>query len=205
MQFPQARILIFAKAPEPGKVKTRLISVLGAVGAADLYRRLLRTTVQRIVAAQIAPLICWCAPAPHHKEFRQLSRDYGITLEAQVGADLGERMEHAASRQLTVGGPVVLIGGDCPVLQVAHLQQTLVWLRDGCDAVIGPAEDGGYVLLGLNRTSPELFRGIAWGGDSVLNATRNRIRDLGWRWRELEPMWDLDRPADLDRFRAMPN
>ena len=101
------------------------------------------------------------------------------------------------------GGPVVLIGGDCPVLQAEHLLQTLDWLKGGCDAVIGPAEDGGYVLLGLNKSSPELFRGIAWGGDSVLDETRSRLQGLGWQWRELEPLWDLDRPADLDRFRAM--
>lgn len=203
MRFPRARILIFAKAPEAGSVKTRLIPVLDAAGAADLYRRLLRSTIHWVQAAEIAPLICWCSPDAEHQDFQLLSRDYGIGLEAQMGQDLGMRMEHAANCHLAAGDPVVLIGGDCPVLRAEHLLLTLNWLKSGCDAVVGPAEDGGYVLLGLNKTSPELFRGIAWGSDSVLDETRNRLQGLGWQWRELEPLWDLDRPADLDRFRAM--
>jgi len=203
MQFPRAQILIFAKAPEAGKVKTRLIPVLGAEGAADLYRRLLRSTVQWIVAAEIAPLICCCAPDAAHPEFQQLAREQGIRLETQVGADLGERMAQAASCQLASGGPLLLIGGDCPALQAGHLLQALDWLKGGCDAVIGPAEDGGYVLLGLNKSGPALFQGIAWGSDSVLDETRRRLRQLGWQWRELELLWDLDRPADLERLRAL--
>ncbi|MCP4286298.1 MAG: glycosyltransferase [Gammaproteobacteria bacterium] len=200
MQFPQARILLFAKAPEAGRVKTRLIPVLGAEGAADFYRKLLRTTIHWIDQAEIAPLICWCAPGPEHKEFQQLSQEFGISLQAQVGEDLGERMAYAACQELSVGAPVVLIGGDCPVLQAVHLVQTLDWLRGDCDAVIGPAEDGGYVLLGLNKMSPELFCGLSWGCDSVLEETRSRLSNLGWQWRELEPLWDLDRPADLERY-----
>lgn len=185
-------------------MKTRLVSVLGAKGAADLYRRLLRSTIQRIKDAEIAPLICWCAPDAAHQEFQMLSRDYGVALRTQMGADLGERMAQAASCQLVSGGPLVLIGGDCPVLQAGHLLQTLDWLNGDCDAVIGPAEDGGYVLLGLKQSSPELFRGIPWGSNSVLDETRSRLQHLGWHWRELEPLWDLDRPADLERFLAMP-
>ena len=202
MLFPQARILIFAKAPEAGRVKTRLIPALGATSAADLYRHLLRSTIHRLATAEIAPLICCCAPDAEHQEFHRLSRDYRMALESQVGTGLGERMAYAASRQLALNGPVVLIGGDCPVLHAQHLLQTLDWLKQGCDAVIGPAEDGGYVLLGLNRVDPSLFRGITWGSASVLDETRSRLRHLDWRWRELETLWDLDRPEDLDRFHA---
>ena len=205
MRFPRARILIFAKAPEAGRVKTRLIPVLGADGAADLYRRLLRSTIQRMKLAEIAPITCYCAPDAEHKEFQLLAHDYGISLETQKGADLGERMANAASCQLAAGwGPVVLIGGDCPALRTDHLLQTLGWLKGDCDAVIGPAEDGGYVLLGLRKSSAQLFQGVAWGGDNVLDETRRRLQDLGWRWKELEPLWDLDRPADLERLQAMP-
>ena len=153
--------------------------------------------------AEIAPLICCCAPGADHKEFLLLSRDIGLTMESQLGSDLGERMAHAASSRLVSGRTVVLIGGDCPALQPRHLLQTLTWLDGDCDAVIGPAEDGGYVLLGLKKCSPELFRGIAWGGDTVLEETRSRLQELRWQWRELEPLWDLDRPADLERFREM--
>lgn len=183
-------------------MKTRLIPALGADGAADLYCLLLRSTIHWIAAAEIAPLICCCAPDTEHKAFQQLSRDYRIDLETQVGSDLGERMAYAAGRQLASNGPVVLLGGDCPVLQAQHLQRTLDWLKDDCDAVIGPAEDGGYVLLGLNSIDPALFRGIAWGSASVLDETRSRLQDLDWRWRELETLWDLDRPEDLLRFQV---
>ncbi|MCB1862214.1 MAG: TIGR04282 family arsenosugar biosynthesis glycosyltransferase [Gammaproteobacteria bacterium] len=202
MLFPQARILIFAKAPEAGRVKTRLVPALGADSAADLYLNLLRSTIHWIQAAEIAPLICCCAPDTEHKVFQQFSHDYHIALETQVGEDLGERMANAASRQLAANRPVVLIGGDCPVLQTRHLLQALDWLKQGCDAVIGPAEDGGYVLLGLNRLAPDLFRGIAWGSAGVLDETRRRLQRLDWCWQELETLWDLDRPEDLHRFQA---
>ena len=99
-----------------------------------------------------------------------------------------------------VAGSVVLIGGDCPVLNPGHLKQALTWLASGEDAVLGPAEDGGYVLLGLNRVAPALFNTIEWGGEDVLAVTRARLAGLGWKWRELKTLWDLDRPQDLDRY-----
>ena len=203
MQFPRARILLFTKAPVPGRVKTRLIPALGAQAAADLYRELLHATVIRIQRAGIAPLICCCAPSAEHREFLQLQRQYGVSLETQLGSDLGERMRQAATHHLTSSAPELLIGCDSPVLQPVHLRQALQWLNQGCDAVLGPAEDGGYLLLGLNRVSPELFRGIAWGGAEVLAETRSRLLRLGWRWRELETLWDLDRPSDLDRLQPL--
>jgi glycosyltransferase A (GT-A) superfamily protein (DUF2064 family) len=73
-------------------------------------------------------------------------------------------------------------------------------LQDGNDAVLGPARDGGYVLIGLNRPAPELFAGINWSTWAVMHETRSRLRALGWRWRELAEQWDVDRPADLARL-----
>ena len=98
---------------------------------------------------------------------------------------------------------VILVGADCPLLEARHLASAFDWLQQGEDAVLGPAEDGGYVLLGLRRVNRALFRDIPWGGDQVLALTRQRLAQLGWRWRELEPLWDLDRPADLDRLGAV--
>ena len=203
MQFPNARILIFAKAPEPGRVKTRLIPTLGAEAAASLYEALLDTTVARTVAARLAPVQCCCAPHTEHPVFQAMTEDYGISLTPQRGEDLGERMEAAARSALNEAEFVLLIGGDCPVLQSEHLQQALSWLASGVDAVIGPAEDGGYVLLGLRQPASELFKEIPWGGDGVLDKTRERLDRLGWRWQELPLLWDLDRPEDLLRYRAM--
>jgi len=204
MRFPDSRILIFAKAPEPGQVKTRLFPVLSAVEAAGLYASLLESTAKRLAHAGLAPIQCWCAPTDDHPLFRRLSRAYRLSLHIQSGSDLGARMEHAARQTLDKTESVVLIGGDCPVLNPCHLEQTLVWLASGEDVVLGPAEDGGYVLLGLNRAAPMLFSDIEWGGSDVLAETRARLQDLGWSWRELETLWDLDRPRDLHRYYEEP-
>lgn len=203
MRYPQARILIFAKAPVVGTVKTRLIPALGAEGAADIYSELLTSTIQWLAANQIAPLVCWCTPDTEHELFQHFSRHYCVSLKTQIGADLGQRMQFAAVNELKESGPVLLIGGDCPPLNASHLLQALEWLTTGSDAVIGPAEDGGYVLLGLRRLSKQLFRDIPWGSGDVLTITRSRLANLAWNWRELETLWDLDRPTDIDLYRAI--
>jgi rSAM/selenodomain-associated transferase 1 len=200
MQFPDARILIFAKAPEPGLVKTRLIPALGAQGAAELAGRLLLDTVAKVVAAGLCPVQLWCAPDSSHPLFQDLASDAGLTLHTQEGGDLGGRMRHAAHCVLQEAASVLLIGTDCPPLHAGHLQQALQWLAQGADAVLGPAEDGGYVLLGIKAAPPLLFSGVSWGSDEVLAQTRQRLGRLGWCWQELEVLWDLDCPADLERL-----
>ena len=200
MLYPHARILIFAKAPEPGYAKTRLIPALGEAGAADLYRRLLRRTVERACAAVLCPVQLWCAPDADHPFFRRLASENPLALHPQTEGDLGARMHHAAGEALRQARTVLLIGTDCPLLGEAHLSRALQWLEQGEDAVLGPAEDGGYVLLGLSRNAPELFCDMPWGQGVLLEATRSRLEALGWRWRELETLWDLDRPADIGRW-----
>jgi glycosyltransferase A (GT-A) superfamily protein (DUF2064 family) len=98
--------------------------------------------------------------------------------------------------------PALIMGSDCISLCPADIREAAAALERGADAVLGPAEDGGYVLLGLARASPALFNGIAWGGDRVLVDTRTRLRQLGWRWHELPVRWDVDRPEDLARLGA---
>ncbi len=200
MQYPDSRILIFAKAPWPGEVKTRLIPLLGEEGAAALYRELLEGTLSRVCGAPIAPVQCWCAPDVGDSLFQRYAAEWPLELKQQVEGDLGERMFFAARDALGSASSVVLIGGDCPLLDAHYLEHALQWLKAGVDAVVGPAEDGGYVLLGLNRVNPALFQDIAWGSDDVLETTRSRLRVLGWAWRELNTLWDLDRPADLERY-----
>jgi glycosyltransferase A (GT-A) superfamily protein (DUF2064 family) len=94
----------------------------------------------------------------------------------------------------------LLVGSDCPALTARHLREADQALRDGADAVFVPCEDGGYALIGLRRIDPLLFEGIRWGDDSVMAGTRDRLRSLGWRWRELETLWDVDRPEDYQRL-----
>lgn len=202
-RFPQARILVFAKAPVPGACKTRLIPALGPEGAAALHRALLEDTLARLVPAALAPMQLWCAPDTEQPVFKDLAARWGVTLRPQHGRDLGERMLHAATAALADAEAVVLIGCDCPGLGPAQVTAALAALLEPPqqDAVLGPADDGGYVLLGLRRAAPELFTDMPWGGDQVAAITRARMAGLGWRWQELPPLADVDRPADLAQFR----
>jgi len=199
--FPNARLLIFAKAPVPGQVKTRLAGHLGTRGAAGLYQKLLHRTLRIAHAARLCPLELWCAPDARHGCFIACRREYGARLRRQGAGDLGRRMNHALNRTLAAGHPAVLIGGDCASLGEAELRAAFSLLTAGYEAVLGPAADGGYLLIGLNRPGPALFRGVAWGTPTVLAATRRRLRRAGMNWVELPPGWDVDTPADLRRLR----
>ncbi len=183
----------------PGQVKTRLIPSVGAERAAEIYRTLLERVIGE-ATREVAPVEIWCAPDTRHAVFRAVAVNPSITLYTQKTGDLGQRMAHAAHQALAWSEMVLLIGGDCPELKAEHLRLALTWLDAGVDAVLGPAEDGGYVLLGMRRMNRQLFRDIPWGTDQVLKITRQRLAQLGWAWCELEPLWDLDRYADLQRY-----
>jgi hypothetical protein len=191
-------LAILAKAPTAGSVKTRLIPALGADGAAALHARLIERTVETACAAAIGPVTLWVTPAPH-PYFTPLASRFRIPLAAQPDGDLGERML-AACR--AAAGPAIVIGSDCPALTLSHLRQAADVLRDGHDVVVIPAEDGGYVLIGSRRPQPELFTGVTWSTDEVMAQTRRRLGQGGLTWRELPPLWDVDRPEDLARLRA---
>lgn len=202
VEFPKARVLVFAKAPVPGQVKTRMAGNLGKPGAALLHRQLLSQTLRRLTQAQLAPVELWCAPDTQHGFFIVCRRTYGVRLRRQQGRDLGERMGHALRTVLKEGSSfAVIVGSDCPMLDATYLRHGLTGLRAGQDAVLGPTEDGGYVLVGLRKPFPELFRGILWGKSTVLAATRGRLKRGGLHWTELPLTWDVDRPADLRRLR----
>ncbi len=197
MEFPQARLLVFAKAPVPGQVKTRLAGKYGIRGAARLYQAMLRRTLAMATAAALCPVQLWCAPNTTHPFFASCRRDYGVTLKTQPGGDLGRRMDLALRQALRESSWAVLIGGDCPSLGSAELRTALSALAGVRDAVLGPAEDGGYVLIGLRRPCPVLFQGVAWGKPGVLAATRRRLQRAGMAWSELPTGWDVDYPADV--------
>ncbi len=192
-----ATILVFAKAPVPGQVKTRLIPVLGARGAVRLYRALVRRTLGEACRVVGARVVLCCAPHAAHGFFRAQAARHGVALCAQRGDDLGQRMGHAMGSSLVRGQVAVLIGTDCPGLSARDLGDAIAALRSGWDAVLGPALDGGYVLIGLRRYAPQVFEALPWGSARVLERTRARLQGLGWRWRELAPRRDLDRPQDL--------
>jgi rSAM/selenodomain-associated transferase 1 len=195
-----ARILIFAKAPQPGRVKTRLIPLLGAAGAAALHARLVERTIAAAQAANVGTVELWCAPDTVHPFFAACHERHGVTLMQQCAGNIGARMFDACRRTLAQADRVILAGSDCPVLAASHFRTADQALRRGDDAVFCPVQDGGYVLIGLARCDPGLFAGVAWSTASVMPSTRNRLKQLGWRWHELEMLWDVDRPEDCERL-----
>lgn len=201
--FPNARLIVFAKAPVPGQVKTRLAGQLGVRGAAILYRQMLWRMLRIAHVARLCPVELWCAPDTRHGFFVACRREYGVRLRPQGAGDLGQRMNRALNRTLADGHPVVLIGGDCASLGAKELRVPFEYLVAGRAVVLGPAADGGYVLVGLGQPCPEIFQGIAWGTKTVLEATRRRCARAGVDWIELSPGWDVDTPADLRRLRRI--
>jgi len=193
-------VVVFAKAPQPGKVKTRLVAAIGAEAAARLHARLVERALVTAITAGCGPVELHASPA-QHTFLRALARRHGIRLRRQAQGDVGERMYEAFRRGLRSHARMVLMGSDCPALAAADVRRAVRLLR-GCDAVIAPAEDGGYPLLGLARNSPALFGGVAWSTAAVMRQTRERLAALGWRWRELRTVWDVDRPEDLVRLRS---
>jgi rSAM/selenodomain-associated transferase 1 len=199
---PDPQVLVFAKAPQPGQVKTRLIARLGAEGAAALHARLVGRTLAVARTAALGPVTLWCAPDARDPFLRACSRRYGAALAEQAPGDLGTRMAGAFEDTLAAAPAAIMVGTDCPVLTPAHLQLAGDALAQGEDAVFAPAEDGGYVLVGLARFDARVFDGIAWSTEHVMEATRRRLREMGWHWRELDTLWDVDRPADYERLLA---
>jgi len=201
-RFPLATLAIMAKAPIPGEVKTRLIPAIGAETAARLHTALLRKTGHEMLQANLCPVQLWCSPDTGHPEFVGLEL-LGAVLRTQCLGDLGARMAYAAHESLGEVNQVIIIGTDCPALDPGYVESAIIALMNGNDAVVGPAEDGGYCLIGLNRVDDELFRNMPWGGERVLKETRQRLNKLRWQWSELSPLWDVDRPDDLVRLESL--
>lgn len=196
-------LIVFAKAPVAESVKTRLIPPLTARGAVALHRALVRNTLRKAVQAGVGPVELHSSPSPEHPFFRGCAKWFDVALRTQLGNDLGSRMERAFDMTLPSSPYALLTGADCAGLTTGDLRAAAQQLRDGRDAVLVPAEDGGYALIGLRRVAPALFTGINWGGAGVLADTRRRLRVLGWRWAELPVRWDVDRPEDLLRLEAL--
>lgn len=198
----EARIVVFARAPVPGATKTRLIPLLGAERAATLQQMLIERALTTAREAAVGPVELWCAPSALDPLWTACTQRHGIDAVSQCDGDLGARMQHAAAAALAATSRVIIIGTDCPALTADDLRHAAAMLDAHHDAVLIPAEDGGYVLLGLKWWNPRLFTNIAWGTDQVLATTRARLAQLQWRWHELPPSWDVDRPPDFARLRA---
>ncbi len=195
--FP--RLLVFAREPVPGRVKSRLVPALGEEAVAVLYRKMLEGVLETVAGLAGAQGELWCDAAEREAPVcMELAARFGLGLWRQSGADLGERMFRALASGAG-DGPAVLIGSDCPGYDAGYLSDAFDTLRE-VDVVLGPALDGGYVLIGLNHPAVRLFQGVSWGGPRVLEQTRERLRELGLCWHELPALRDLDRPEDLQYF-----
>jgi len=190
-------ILVFVRAPEAGRVKTRLAAEIGAEAALRVYRRLAEHAVAeaRALGAEVALRIHF-TPAEGGDDVRAwLGADAAYL--PQVDGDLGARMRAAFEAAFAAGHPrVVIIGSDLPDLSAGVLRRALR-LLDEHPAVLGPAADGGYYLLGLREMVPGVFDGIAWSTDGVLAATLARLAAAGCEPAMLEPLCDVDVAADL--------
>ncbi len=229
-EFSSSVLAVFAREPRLGEVKTRLQPLLGAERALALHEALIRYVFGNLQDARLCPAEFWVAASPSSSN--QDSREVFLSLcnekdiHVQKGAGLGARMRHAVetvwSRTASVEN-VVLVGADCPSVDAEYLRQALTLLQGGESAVIGPADDGGYVLVGLRKgprdgalcdalfgavpSGAELTAAVPdelpWGTERVLEVTRERLRRAGLTWAELEPRWDVDRPEDLPRLATL--
>jgi rSAM/selenodomain-associated transferase 2/rSAM/selenodomain-associated transferase 1 len=196
----ELRLLVFVRAPVPGSVKTRLAAAIGPERAAALYRRMALRCIDTACSAAPGAVELWCAPDASHEFFQGLAADRGLALRVQSPGDIGERMSHALEDALRRADTALLMGSDVPSITAAQLREAAGLLRPGGDAVVCPAEDGGYGLIGLRRHDARVFAGIDWSTPAVMRQTRERFDSLGWRLAEQEGCWDVDEPADLARL-----
>ena len=195
-------IVIMAKAPTPGRVKTRLTPALSPRQAAILYRCFLEDTIARAKTIREAALVVAYSPATCRATFEALCP--GVALLPQRGRGLGARLAAVVGRLLREGRrPVIVIGGDTPGLPDRYLRKALRTLTaHRADLVLGPARDGGYYLIGLTSPAPELFDGVPWSTKHVYTTTLERARRLGLRVASLPPWEDVDTPDALGRLAA---
>ena len=191
-------LVIFTRYPTPGKVKTRLIPGVGAVGAALFHRRM---TIQVIDRSRALPRDLPVTIAVHFdgENHQQMSDWLGtdLTYQSQGGGDVGERMARSFAAVCQHNSSVVLIGTDCPELTTAILAQAFDLLQAGRDLVLGGAVDGGYYLIGMGEYYPELFSNIDWSTDRVLQQTVAIANHLNLSIGYLPTLTDIDRPEDL--------
>lgn len=196
------KLIIFARYPEAGRVKTRLIPALGAAGAAEFYCQMAEQTLAQARQLQgqrsLQVEVCFAGGTS------ELMQDWlggDLLYTAQGDGDLGERMQRSLDSAFGTGVQrSVIIGTDCPDLDAQLIEQAFQNL-DQHDVVLGPAADGGYYLIGLRQSVPALFTGIAWSTAIVLQQTVNIAQELGLTIAYLPTLSDIDYPEDLIHFK----
>ncbi len=188
---------IFTRVPAAGQVKTRLIPALGVEGATELYSAMLNRTLQVARASSADEIELCCTPVNSHSSILELVDKYRLATSVQHGRDLGERMHNTVREGMASHAAVIILGCDVPSVEVKDIDRAVEELESGMDAVLGPALDGGYYLIGLRQPCTYLFENIQWGSNSVMDTTRSRLRERGMNWRELPAYRDIDNKEDL--------
>ena len=192
------RLMVFAKAPAPGRVKTRLAPAVGEAGAARLHAAFVRDVVARHDNPPLRALTVWRAGDLDHPLWAEL----GVDLETQCSGDLGDRLAHAFAQELADDVPVVVLGTDSPSLPCAFVNRAFAMLQTHA-VVLGPACDGGYYLIGIRGAMPAVFKGIDWGTESVFAQTVEALNAAGIEFALLPYWYDVDRPSDLRVLRGL--
>ncbi|MEZ5604486.1 MAG: TIGR04282 family arsenosugar biosynthesis glycosyltransferase [Burkholderiaceae bacterium] len=199
------RVIVFARAPRPGEVKTRLARAVGDAAALAHYRTMLRDTLAVVREAQVQSPeleVELCILGDDREgECARLAAMHGFALASQLGSSVGERIEAALGRALDEGRVPVLVGSDVVSLAASDLHDAFDALRER-EAVFGPTEDGGYALVGLRHRVARLFDEMPWGRDSLMAVTRRRLQESGVRWSQLRTLWDVDEEPELRRWLA---
>ena len=191
------RIVVFAKAPVAGFAKTRLIPALGAEGAAALAGRMLHHSLTQALAAGVGTVELCMSPAPNNAAWQGVMLPQAVQCSSQGEGDLGARMSQAIDRNLALQqGPVLVTGTDCPSLTAERIAEASRQLAQH-NAVLIPAADGGYVLIGLQASCPSLFIDMAWSTPAVATETLRRMASLRLRIWQGPVLHDIDEPADL--------
>jgi len=197
--FPNACIQIFTKAPIKGQVKTRLGESLSADQIIKLYKKMLNEVITTALEAKVCPVELRVALDANHEFFLPYI-ERGVSIKPQCNGDLGHRMATAFDEGLNEKEFVIAIGGDCVSIDGDYLLNAAKLLADKKEVVIGPAEDGGYVLLGMKRFLPDIFQDIPWGSERVLSLSVKKLDLLHINYKLLNLAWDVDTPEDLHRY-----
>jgi len=201
-QKNRQQLIIFIKAPVPGFCKTRLIPFLSPEDASEFYKTLVNTCFRNIQPINNTNISIYTYPDINNPFITQLSQQHSTTCHIQTGENLGERMFNALQQSLKTHKKSVLIGTDCPVLDQSYLEQAFKAL-DQHDMVLGPANDGGYVLIGATKIESHLFNNINWGTDSVLKQSLNNANKANYKTHLLDTLWDVDTPEDYMKYQRL--
>ena len=195
------RLQQFARVPRVGGVKTRLQPVFSAAQACAVHEELMCNTAAQLLASNLGPVELWLDRDEPHRSVDDLLAAGLRGPFLQQGQDLGARMFHALAQGLQRAERVLLTGSDCPELGRDYLQGALAKLDDA-NVVLGPAEDGGFVLIAGRSLHRDMFRGVSWGGSEVLVQTLGALEAVGLSYELMEMRYDVDRPDDVARWRG---